>query len=305
MSAAPLTADDHVLLIDGSALIFRAYFANPSLTRRGDRAPIGAVSGFCSMLWRLLRVTLAQERISHVGVIFDRPVRNFRHDIYPSYKANRKAQPDDLKAQQRPIRHAVQAFNLREYDQAMVEADDVIATIARIAGDAGAACTIVSSDKDLVQLVRDRVTIYDAMKDCRIDRAAAREKFGVDPEMLADVQALSGDMVDNVPGVPKVGPVTAAQLVSEFGDVRSVIAAAHDGRVKKEKLRTLLIEHADAALLSKELVTLDDCVLLDCSIDEFAVQEFEPDKLAAFLNEMDLTALSRRVLRQESEMVRQ
>src|ERR1700733_6068100 len=207
---------DHVFLVDGSSYIFRAYHALPPLTRKSDGLQVNAVLGFCNMLWKLLRDMKPEERPTHLAVIFDKSEKTFRTDMYPAYKAHRPSPPDDLIPQFPLVREAVLAFDLPSIEQAGFEADDLIATYVREACEAGASATIVSSDKDLMQLVNDCVTMYDTMKDKKIGRAEVIEKFGVPPEKVIEVQALIGDSTDNVPGVPGIGVKTAAQLIGEY-----------------------------------------------------------------------------------------
>ena len=211
--------DDHVFLVDGSSYIFRAYHALPPLTRKSDGLQLNAVFGFCNMLWKLLRDMKPEERPTHLAVVFDRSEKTFRTDLYPDYKAHRPEAPDDLRPQFPFIRAAVRAFDIPCLEQQGYEADDLIATYVREAGEAGATATIVSSDKDLMQLVNDRVVMYDTMKDRRIGVAEVIERFGVPPNKVIEVQALIGDSTDNVPGVPGIGVKTAAQLIGEYGDL--------------------------------------------------------------------------------------
>ena len=218
---------DHLFLVDGSAYIFRAYHALPPLTRKSDGLPIGAVSGFCNMLWKLMqeaRDTAAGVVPTHFAVIFDHSSTTFRNDIYPQYKANRSEPPDDLRPQFALIRQATRAFDVPCIETEGFEADDIIATYARLATAAGADTTIVSSDKDLMQLIDDNVGMYDTMKDVRVDANAVFAKFGVEPEQMIDMQALAGDSTDNIPGVPGIGPKTAAQLLDEYGDLETLLA---------------------------------------------------------------------------------
>src|SRR5215217_4006044 len=221
MPASGLKKTDHVFLVDGSGYIFRAYHALPPLTRKSDGLQINAVLGFCNMLWKLLNEMKPEERPTHLAVVFDKSEKTFRTDFYPEYKAQRPDIPGDLIPQFPLIRDAVRAFDIPCLEQAGFEADDIIATYARLACEAQATATIVSSDKDLMQLVNDCVTMYDTMKDKRIGRAEVIEKFGVPPEKVIEVQALIGDSSDNVPGVPGIGVKTAAQLIGEFGDLET------------------------------------------------------------------------------------
>src|SRR6202043_3246396 len=259
-----LAKGDHVFLVDGSSYIFRAYHALPPLNRKSDGLQVNAVLGFCNMLWKLLRDMPPDNRPTHLAIIFDKSEITFRNKIYPDYKAHRPPAPDDLIPQFSLIRDAVRAFDLPCLEQAGFEADDLIATYAREAGERGATTTIVSSDKDLMQLVTDRVTMYDTMKDRRIGIPEVIEKFGVPPEKVVEVQALAGDSTDNVPGVPGIGVKTAAQLIAEYGDLET-------------------------------LLKRDDKVKLEVALDELAVHEPDARKLIAFLKAMEFSTLTRRV----------
>jgi DNA polymerase-1 len=293
IAAKPVQQGDHVFLVDGSAYIFRAYHALPPINRKSDGLQLNAVFGFCNMLWKLLRDMKPEERPTHLAVIFDKSEKTFRTDMYPDYKAHRPDPPDDLKPQFKFIREAVQAFDLPCLEQDGFEADDLIATYVRQASEAGATATIVSSDKDLMQLVGDRVVMFDTMKDKKIGRAEVMEKFGVPPEKVIEVQALIGDSTDNVPGVPGIGVKTAAQLIGEYGDLETLLARA--GEIKQEKRRQTLIDNADKARLSKKLVTLDDHVELHVPIGDLAVHEPDNKRLIAFLKAMEFNGLMRRV----------
>src|SRR5882757_5152477 len=284
---------DHVFLVDGSSYIFRAYHALPPLNRKSDGLQVNAVLGFCNMLWKLLRDMPPDNRPTHLAIIFDKSEITFRNKLYPDYKAHRPPAPDDLIPQFALIRDAVRAFDLPCLEQAGFEADDLIATYARLACERGANTTIVSSDKDLMQLVNDCVTMYDTMKDRRIGIAEVIEKFGVPPEKVVEVQALAGDSTDNVPGVPGIGVKTAAQLIVEYGDLEQLLARA--GEIKQPKRREALIENAEKARISRQLVLLDDKVALDAPLDDLAVHEPDPRKLVAFLKAMEFSTLTRRV----------
>jgi len=284
---------DHVFLVDGSSYIFRAYHALPPLTRKSDGLQVNAVLGFCNMLWKLLRDMKPEERPTHLAVVFDKSEKTFRTDMYPKYKAHRPPAPDDLIPQFGLIRAAVRAFDIPSIEQAGFEADDLIATYARQACEAGATMTIVGSDKDLMQLVNDCVIMYDTMKDKKIGIAEVIEKFGVPPEKVIEVQALIGDSSDNVPGVPGIGVKTAAQLIGEYGDLETLLKRA--GEIKQEKRRQTLIENAEQARLSKKLVTLDDHVKLDVPLADLAVHEPDHKRLIAFLKAMEFSTLTRRV----------
>jgi DNA polymerase-1 len=284
---------DHVFLVDGSSYIFRAYHALPPLTRKSDGLQVNAVLGFCNMLWKLLRDMKPEERPTHLAVVFDKSERTFRNEMYPDYKAHRPDAPDDLIPQFPLVREAVLAFDLPSIEQLGFEADDLIATYVRQACEAGASATIVSSDKDLMQLVDDGVVMYDTMKDRRIGRAEVIEKFGVPPEKVIEVQALIGDSTDNVPGVPGIGVKTAALLITEYGDLETLLARA--GEIKQEKRRQALVDNAELARLSKKLVTLDDKVKLDVPLADLAVHEPDYRRLIGFLKAMEFSSLIRRV----------
>ncbi|PIW27491.1 MAG: DNA polymerase I, partial [Rhodobacterales bacterium CG15_BIG_FIL_POST_REV_8_21_14_020_59_13] len=256
----------HVYLIDGSGYIFRAYHALPPLTR-SDGTPVGAVQGFCNMLWKLLEDLKGDEQPSHLAVIFDYSGKSFRNDIYPQYKAHRPPAPEDLVPQFSIIRDATRAFGTPCIEMEGFEADDLIATYTRQAEAKGAKVTIVSSDKDLMQLVDDRVTLFDTMKNKRIDVAGVIEKFGVGPDKVIEVQSLMGDSSDNVPGIPGIGPKTASQLIGEYGDLETLLSRA--GEIKQTKRRVNLIEFADLARISRDLVTLKTDVAVENSLDEF------------------------------------
>jgi DNA polymerase I len=288
-----LAKGDHVFLVDGSSYIFRAYHALPPLSRKSDGLQVNAVLGFCNMLWKLLRDMPPDNRPTHLAIIFDKSEITFRNKLYPAYKAHRPPAPDDLIPQFPLIREAVRAFDLPCLEQGGFEADDLIATYAREAGERGATTTIVSSDKDLMQLVTDQVTMYDTMKDRRIGIAEVIEKFGVPPEKVVEVQALAGDSTDNVPGVPGIGIKTAAQLIVEYGDLETLLLRA--GEIKQPKRREALIDNAEKARISRQLVLLDDKVKLDVPLDELAVHEPDARKLIAFLKAMEFSTLTRRV----------
>src|SRR6202045_2482733 len=285
---------DHVFLVDGSGYIFRAYHALPPLTRKSDGLQLNAVLGFCNMLWKLLRDMKPEDRPTHLAVVFDKSEKTFRTEMYPDYKAHRPDPPDDLRPQFKFIREAVHAFDLPCLEQDGFEADDLIATYVREASEAGATSTIVSSDKDLMQLVADGVIMFDTMKDKKIGRAEVIEKFGVPPEKVIDVQALIGDSTDNVPGVPGIGVKTAAQLIGEYGDLETLLKRASE--IKQDKRRQALIDNAERARLSKKLVTLDANVALEVPLAELAVHEPDYKHLVAFLKAMEFATLTRRVV---------
>src|SRR5438874_6080386 len=284
---------DHVFLVDGSSYIFRAYHALPPLNRKSDGLQVNAVLGFCNMLWKLLRDMPPDNRPTHLAIVFDKSEITFRNKLYPDYKAHRPPAPDDLIPQFPLIREAVRAFDLPCLEQGGFEADDLIATYTRIACERGATATIVSSDKDLMQLVTDCVTMYDTMKDRRIGIPEVIEKFGVPPAKVVEVQALAGDTSDNVPGVPGIGVKTAAQLIVEYGDLETLLLRANE--IKQPKRREALIDNAEKARISRQLVLLDDKVKLDVPLDELAVHEPDARKLVAFLKAMEFTTLTRRV----------
>lgn len=291
-----MKSGDHLMLVDGSAYIFRAYHALPPLTRKSDGLPVGAVAGFCNMLWKLLAVaedTSLGEKPTHFAVIFDASSKTFRNDIYGEYKANRSETPEDLIPQFAVIRDATRAFNVASIEKDGFEADDLIATYARQAEEMGAHVTIVSSDKDLMQLVTEKIIMFDQMKDKIIRTAEVIEKFGVGPEKMIDLQALAGDSTDNVPGVPGIGAKTAAQLLLEYGDLETLLGRA--GEIKQNKRRENLIEFADQARLSKRLVELEQNVPVDATLDDMAVEGVDGPKLVAFLKGMEFTTLTKRV----------
>ncbi|MGF1545669.1 MAG: DNA polymerase I [Parvularculaceae bacterium] len=280
-------------LVDGSAYIFRAYHALPPLTRKSDGAPVGAVSGFCNMLFKLMTDMGDDHDPTHFAVVFDHSSHTFRNDLYAEYKANRDEPPEDLAPQFPLVRDATRAFGVPCLEMEGYEADDIIASYARAIERDGGTCVIVSSDKDMMQLVSERVTMFDTMKNRRIGIDEVVEKFGAPPEKVIDIQALAGDSVDNVPGVPGIGVKTAAQLIEEYGDLEALLQAA-DG-IKQKKRRENLIEHADAARLSKELVTLKDDLDLPEPIDDLTLKEIDPAPLLAFFKAMEFTTIAKRV----------
>ena len=292
-AARPLKKGDHLFLVDGSGYIFRAYHALPPLTRKSDGLQVNAVLGFCNMLWKLLAEMKPDDRPTHLAVIFDKSEKTFRSAFYPEYKAHRPEAPEDLRPQFPLIRDAVRAFEIPCLEQAGFEADDLIATYARLAIEAKATTTIVSSDKDLMQLVGNGVTMYDTMKDKRIGAAEVMEKFGVGPDKVIEVQALIGDTSDNVPGVPGIGVKTAAQLIGEYSDLETLLKRA--GEIKQDKRRQTLIDNAELARVSKRLVTLDQNVPLDVAVDQLAVHEPDYKNLIAFLKAMEFSTITRRV----------
>jgi len=287
---------DHLFLVDGSAYIFRAYHALPPLTRKSDGVPVGAVSGFCNMLWKLVqeaRNTSVGVVPTHFAVIFDYSSKTFRNDLYPEYKANRDAPPEDLRPQFALIREATRAFNLPCIETEGFEADDIIASYAKEAEAVGGDVTIISSDKDLMQLITPNTIMYDTMKDKRVGIEEVHEKFGVGPEKMIDLQSLAGDSTDNIPGVPGIGPKTAAQLLDEYGDLETLLERA--GEIKQNKRRENLIEFADMARISKKLVTLKNDVPLDVPLDGLVLEEPNGPKLISFLKAMEFTSITRKV----------
>jgi len=287
---------DHLFLVDGSGFIFRAFHALPALTRKSDGLPVGAVSGFCNMMWKLLteaRDTSVGVTPTHLAVIFDYSSKTFRKEIYPDYKANRSAPPEDLIPQFGLIRQATRAFNLPCIETEGFEADDIIATYARKAEALGADVTIVSSDKDLMQLVTANVHMYDAMKDKQIGIPDVIEKWGVPPEKMIDLQSLTGDSTDNIPGIAGIGPKTAAQLLEEFGDIDTLMARA--GEIKQNKRRENILAGVEAVKLSRQLVTLRTDVPLDLELDALVLEKQDGPKLVAFLKTMQFTTLTKRV----------
>ncbi|WP_284263667.1 DNA polymerase I [Roseicyclus amphidinii] len=283
----------HLHLVDGSAFIFRAYHALPPLTRKSDGLPIGAVSGFCNMIHRMIEANTGPDAPTHAAVVFDKGSHTFRNDLYDLYKANREAMPEDLRPQIPLTREATRAFNIACLELENYEADDIIATLARQAREAGGRVTIISSDKDLMQLVGGGVEMFDAMKNTRIDSEGVEAKFGVQPDKVVDVQALAGDSVDNVPGAPGIGIKTAALLINEYGDLETLLARA--GEIKQPKRRQTLIENAEQIRLSKRLVTLDDKVPLEETLDDLEVKEPDPDILLEFLGKMEFRTLTKRI----------
>ena len=291
-----MNKDDHLSLIDGSGYIFRAYHALPPLTRKSDGLPVGAVSGFCNMIWKLLsdaRDTSVGATPTHLAVIFDHSAKTFRKELYPEYKANRSAPPEDLVPQFGLIREATRAFNLPCVELEGYEADDLIATYARQAEAAGAETTIISSDKDLMQLVTDHVSMYDTMKARQIRAPEVIEKFGVPPEKMIDLQSMTGDPTDNIPGIPGIGPKTAAQLLETYGDLDTLLERA--GEIKQNKRRENIIANADMARLSRELVTLKTGTPVVEDLGSFKLEEQNGPKLIAFLKTMEFNSLIRRV----------
>ncbi|KQI68315.1 DNA polymerase [Loktanella sp. 3ANDIMAR09] len=283
----------HLHLIDGSAFIFRAYHALPPLTRASDGLPVGAVSGFVNMLQRYIEGNTGPDAATHVAVIFDKGSHTFRNDMYDQYKANRDAMPEDLRPQIPLTRDATRAFNIACEEIEGFEADDIIATLAHQARDAGGRVTILSSDKDLMQLVGDGVEMLDPMKNKRIDSDGVVEKFGVGPNRVVDVQALAGDSVDNVPGAPGIGIKTAALLINEYGDLESLLDRAEE--IKQPKRRQTLIDHRAQIELSKRLVQLDCDMDLPFTLDDLEIRDPDPDTLLGFLAQMEFRTVTKRI----------
>ncbi len=287
----------HLHLIDGSSFIFRAYHALPPLTRKSDGLPVGAVSGFVNMLWKLVGQNGGSDGPTHIAVVFDKGSHTFRNDLYDLYKANRLEMPEDLRPQIPLTRDATRAFNIACLEQEGFEADDIIATLACRARDAGGRVTIISSDKDLMQLVGDGVEILrpgmQGKSDEIVDRDGVIAYFGVPPERVVDIQALAGDSVDNVPGAPGIGVKTAALLINEYGDLDTLLARAEE--IKQPKRRQTLIEHADQIRLSKRLVELDCRMPLDYALESLEVKDPEPDTLMSFLTSMEFRTTTKRV----------
>ncbi|MCS5603663.1 MAG: DNA polymerase I [Paracoccus sp.] len=280
-------------LIDGSAFIFRAYHALPPLTRKSDGLPVGAVAGFCNMLWKYVTDEHGSDAPTHAAVIFDHSAKTFRNEIYNAYKANRPDPPEDLRPQFPLTRDATRAFNIACIETEGYEADDIIAALACKARDAGGSVTIISSDKDLMQLVGDGVQMLDPIKGKPIGPDEVREKFGVGPDRVVDVQALAGDAVDNVPGAPGIGIKTAALLIQEYGDLETLLDRADE--IKQPKRRQTLIENAEQIRISKRLVTLDCDTPLDFTLESLEVRDPHAETLLGFLSEMEFRTLTARV----------
>ena len=288
---------DHFYLIDGSGYIFRAYYALPPLSRKSDGLPTGAVSGFCSMLFKLLenaRSDDSNHKPTHFAVIFDSARKNFRNDIYKEYKANRSEAPEDLVPQFEYIRKSVKAFNLPSIELPNYEADDLIATYAKQITDAGARVTVISSDKDLMQLVSDNIRLYDPMKSKILGEKEVIEKFGVKPHQVIDVQSLAGDSSDNIPGVPGIGIKTASELISKYKTLDTLLKKAQE--IPQNKRRETLLANKDKALLSRKLVTLKDDAPVKDDLNSFLLKEVQKDKLYDFLREMEFNRLLSRTI---------
>ena len=287
-----LKKTDHFYLIDGSGYIFRAYYALPPLSRKSDGLPTGAVSGFCSMLFKRLEDASSDDsehKPTHFAVIFDSARKNFRNEIYSEYKANRAEAPDDLAPQFEYIRKSVKAFNLPSIELLNYEADDLIATYSKKITEAGAKVTVISSDKDFMQLVSDKTRLFDPMKSRVIGEKEVLEKFGVKPNQVIDVQSLAGDSSDNVPGVPGIGVKTAAELINKYKNLDNLLDKASE--IPQNKRRETLLANKDKALLSKRLVTLKDDVPVENDPNEFLIKDINKDKLYEFLREMEFNRL--------------
>ena len=286
----------HICLVDGSTYIFRAYHALPPLTRKSDGFPVGAISGFCNMLDKLVREEKEEKGITHLLVVFDASGKTFRNDIYPEYKANRSEAPEDLIPQFPVIRKATSAFNIPFVELLGYEADDLIASYAEEAQKHNMKVTIVSSDKDLMQLVSDNVSMLDTMKGRVFKKEDVFDKFGVYPEKVIDVQSLAGDSVDNIPGIPGIGIKTAALLINEYGDLDGLFENSE--KIKQKKRRENIIEFENQAYISKKLVTLKNDVPLPISIKETALKEVDAEKLISFLKEMEFKTLTEKKSKQ-------
>jgi 5'-3' exonuclease len=289
----PLKSGDRLFLVDGPGYIWRAYHTLPPINRKSDGLQLNTVFGFCNMLWKVLNETKPGTEPTHLAVVFDKSERSFRSDFYPNYRAYRPEAPSDLSPQFPLIREAARAFDIPCLEQANFEAQDLIATYAGQASAVGATTTIVSFDKGLMQLVNDSVTMYDTFKEKRIGIQEVIEKFGLPPDKVAEVQALIGDSTLNVPGVPGVGIKTAAQLIRDHGDLETLLKQA--GEIGPDRLRRTLIDNAEAARISKRLVTLADRVPLDVKVADLAVHQPDYKRVIAFLKAMEFTSLTRRM----------
>ncbi len=288
-----LKPGDHLYLIDGSGFIFRAYHALPPLTRKSDGLPVGAVQGFCNMLWKLLSEERGDKKPTHLAVIFDHSSKSFRNEFYADYKAHRPEPPADLRPQFGLIRQATRAFNVACVEMQNFEADDLIATYTRQAVEQGATVRIVTSDKDLMQLVKPGVMLLDTMKDKEISDAEVFEKFGVTPDKVIEVQALAGDSVDNVPGVPGIGLKTGAELINQYGDLETLLAKASE--IKQNKRRENLIAFAEQARISKRLVTLDQNITVNEQLNSFAVDVPRASELIGFLKALEFSSFTKKI----------
>ena len=288
-----MTKKNHLFLIDGSGYIFRAYYALPPLYRKSDGLPTGAVNGFCNMIYKLVEDTNRDVKPSHIAVIFDSARKTFRNDIYKDYKANRGEPPEDLIPQFQIIKDSVKAFGIQSIELPGFEADDIIATYARIGNEMGWKVSIVSSDKDLMQIVDSNISLIDTMKNKSIGPNEVIEKFGVDPTKVIDVQALAGDSSDNVPGAPGIGIKTAATLINEFGNLENLLKNCH--QIKQNKRRETLENFQEQILISKKLVTLKNDVSDIPTIDELKSTKANINKLIPFLSDLELNKLADRI----------
>ena len=293
-----LNSGKHLILVDGSGFIFRAYHALPPLTK-SDGTPTGAVSGYCNMLFKLIN-ELKEFKATHIAVVFDHKDKTFRSNIYPDYKANRPPPPEDLVPQFQLIRDATEAFGFLAIDKKGYEADDIIATLAKNATEEGAIVTIFSSDKDLMQLVSDDIKMYDPIRNIFIDIDRVQEKFGVTPDKVIDVQALIGDKVDNVPGVPGVGIKTASSLITEFKTVENLVEKYE--AIDKDRIKNLISNNINKIILSKKLVTLLKTVEINTNLHDLELGTLNLDKLLAFTKLMELNSLSKRISSQLEEL---
>ena len=303
---ATIKKSDHYYLIDGSGYIFRAYYALPPLSRKSDGLPTGAVSGFCSMIFKLLEDARADDSVhkpTHFAVIFDSAKKNFRNEIYKDYKANRSEAPEDLVPQFEYIRKSVKAFNLPSIELLNYEADDLIATYSKQIIEAGDKVTIISSDKDLMQLVSKKVRLYDPMKSKVLNEKDVEEKFGVKPEQVIDVQALAGDSSDNVPGVPGIGIKTASELIRKYKTLENLLKKSNE--IPQKKRRETLLLNKDKAILSKKLVTLKSDVPVKENVKSFLLKKIEKDKLYNFLRDMEFNRLLSQAISIYGEMTSQ
>lgn len=295
MTFRPMRSGDHLLLVDGSGLLWRGYHAHAKITRRSDGHPVGAIAGFVERLWSLLEEP-ALARATHAAVVFDAGRRNWRHDIMDAYKSNRPAAPDDIRCQFAPVRAACSALPIRMVELAGYEADDLIATYARRAVGVGAGVTVVTSDKDLMQIVSDAddVRLFDPIKRSIIRDEQVFERFGVPPAHVLDVLAISGDTVDNIPGIPGIGDKGATELVREFGSVEDILSAAAHGASHKRVRR--VADHAALALMSRRLAALDAGAPIIVSLAHLERMPAAPESMAAFLREWDLAGLAARIM---------
>ena len=283
----------HIYLVDGSGYIFRAYHALPPLYRKRDGVPTGAVLGFVNMISKLLEEKFVLGNSTHIAIVFDSGKQTFRNEIFPDYKSNRDETPEDLVPQFNLIRDAVKSFSVALVEKEGFEADDIIATYSKLACKEGYEVLIVSSDKDLMQLVQPGVTMYDPMKNRYIGEAEVIEKFGVVPKKVIDVQSLAGDAADNIPGVPGIGIKTASQLIKEYNNLDELLERAEE--IRQPKRREKLVEFAENARLSRKLVTLRDDLDLDQNISDFAFREPNTEELLLFFEEMEFNNLARKL----------